>query len=195
MFIFQQNPQFSHFSFKPQKQPHQFKPHQHTNMYKHLWSEFKYVSTIITHQFMIYTQLSKNHQNNLSTTTTMKFKHITQQFHEVYHTQKFTWIRSTKFIIKKSEKVTINIKTLKPIIENRRLWLNWWKGSIPLTSSFTNPSLGFTLTPSSSNPKLSLAPSSFLLIHFLSTSYGFVKWNNEWFDLISHKSYAYIVTS
>jgi len=40
---------------------------------------------------MIYTQLIKNHQNNLSTTTTiMKFKHITQQFHEVYRTHKFT---------------------------------------------------------------------------------------------------------
>jgi len=34
---------------------------------------------------MIHTQLIKNHQNNLSTTTTMKFKLLTQQFHEVYH--------------------------------------------------------------------------------------------------------------
>ena len=39
---------------------------------------------------MIYTQISKNNQNNLTTTTTMKFKLLTQQFHEAYHTHKFT---------------------------------------------------------------------------------------------------------
>ena len=104
MFIFHQNPQFSPFSFKLHKEPHQFKPHQHANMYKLLWSEFKHVSTTITHQFMIYTQLIKKHQNNLSTPTTMKCKHITLKFHQVYHTHKFTWIMSTKFFIKNHEK-------------------------------------------------------------------------------------------
>jgi len=39
---------------------------------------------------MIHNQLIKIHQNNLTTTTTMKFKHITQKFHEVYHTHKLT---------------------------------------------------------------------------------------------------------
>jgi len=39
---------------------------------------------------MIHTHLIKNDQKNLSTTTTMKFKLITQQFYEVYHTHKFT---------------------------------------------------------------------------------------------------------
>jgi len=52
---------------------------------------------------MIYTQLIKNHQNNLSTTTTMKFKLLAHKFHEVYHTHKFTWIMSTNFIIQKSQ--------------------------------------------------------------------------------------------
>jgi len=52
---------------------------------------------------MIYTQLIKNLQNNL-TTTTMKFKLLTQQFHEVYHTHKFTRIRSTNFIIQNHKK-------------------------------------------------------------------------------------------
>jgi len=65
MFIFHQNPQFSQFSFKHHKQPHQFKTHQLTNMNKHSWSGFKHVSTTITRQFMIYTQISKNHQNQL----------------------------------------------------------------------------------------------------------------------------------
>jgi len=50
----------------------------------------KHVLTLITHQFMIYIQISKNHQNHLTTTTTMKFKNKTQQFHGVYHTHKFT---------------------------------------------------------------------------------------------------------
>jgi len=43
---------------------------------------------------MIYTQIIKNYQNN-STTTTIKFKLSTQQFHEVYYTHNFTWNRST----------------------------------------------------------------------------------------------------
>jgi len=39
---------------------------------------------------MIFIQISENHQNKLTTTTTMNFKHITHQFHEAYHTHKFT---------------------------------------------------------------------------------------------------------
>jgi len=39
---------------------------------------------------MVFTQIVKNHQNNSTTTTTMKFKLLTQQFHEVYHTHNFT---------------------------------------------------------------------------------------------------------
>ena len=48
-----------------------------------------------TLQFMIYTQIIKIHQNKSTTTTTMKFKILTQQFHEVYHTHNFTLNRST----------------------------------------------------------------------------------------------------
>jgi len=60
-----------------------------------------HVSTIIIHQFMLHTWISKNHQNNLSTTTTtMNSKHITHQIHRDYHNHKFTWIKSTEFIIK-----------------------------------------------------------------------------------------------
>ena len=40
---------------------------------------------------MIHTQLLKIHQNNSTTsTTTMEFKLLTQQFHEVYHRHNFT---------------------------------------------------------------------------------------------------------
>jgi len=56
-----------------------------TDINKHLWSEFKHVSTTITHQFMIYTQLIKNHQNNLSTTATMNSSQKKQQ-------QLWSWI-------------------------------------------------------------------------------------------------------
>jgi len=35
MFIFHQHLQFFQFSFKFNKQPHQFKPHQHSNIKKH----------------------------------------------------------------------------------------------------------------------------------------------------------------
>jgi len=99
------------FSSKTHKQPHQFKPHQHTNTIKYLWSEFEHVSTIIIHQFMLHTWISKNHQNNLSTTTTMNFKHITHQFHELYHTHNFTWIKNTKFFIKIHKKLQFTIYT------------------------------------------------------------------------------------
>jgi len=61
---------------------------------------------------MINTLLIKNRQNNLSTTITMKFKLLTQHFHEVYHTHKFTWIRSMNFIIQKSQKSQLTQKHL-----------------------------------------------------------------------------------
>ena len=44
----------------------------------------------------------------------MKFKHITQQFHEVYHT-------NNEIRHQNSPKDTMKTKTLKPIIKNRRL--------------------------------------------------------------------------
>jgi len=61
------------FSSKLHKQQ-QFKPQQHTNIYNHLSSEFRHVWTIITHKFKTYTQLSKNHQNNLFQTSTMNLR-------------------------------------------------------------------------------------------------------------------------
>jgi len=39
---------------------------------------------------MIFTQIVKNRQNNSTTIATMKFKLLTEQFHEAYHTHNFT---------------------------------------------------------------------------------------------------------
>jgi len=39
---------------------------------------------------MNFTQIIKNHENHSTTTTTMKFKILTQQIHEVYHTHNST---------------------------------------------------------------------------------------------------------
>jgi len=61
------------FSSKTHKQPHQFKPHQHTNKIKYLWSEFEHVSTIIIHQFMLHTWISKNHQKKLINNNNYEF--------------------------------------------------------------------------------------------------------------------------
>ena len=86
----------------------------------------------------------------------MKFKHITQQFHEVHHTHKFTWIRSTIFIIQKSQKSQLTQKHLNPQLKIRDYSLIMKRKPSPLPLVFKNPNFGFTLSPSSSNSKLSL---------------------------------------
>jgi len=44
----------------------------------------------------------------------MSFKHIIHEFHEVYHTFKFTLIKSTNFIIQKHKMSQLTQKHLNP---------------------------------------------------------------------------------